>query len=287
MEYSPNLHPHPHAGYAVAEVVVGGDKGKGYGEVCGEESIMSLPPVLEKKYIDRFDELIRAGETIEKNMKTISGRRFGSFVQPERVRQEPDKHVVDWSDFIQWRTNCLSLLSQIIPVGHAHKKSSDDFGRLTNKLDHLQWGISTLKALKEDFEKGLLGDLLVQVEAEISGDYMGQAEQLLEEGQSGKFDHVPAAVLSGAVLEKALKTLCNLQQPAIPVLKSNGEPKTMNPLIDDLKKAGLFNEAKAKQLRAWADIRNHAAHGDFDQFNRKDVEQMINGVNNFLVDYLK
>ena len=116
---------------------------------------------------------------------------------------------------------------------------------------------------------------------------MGQAEQLLEEGQSGKFDHVPAAVLSGAVLEKALKTLCDLQQPAIPVLKSDGEPKKMNLLIDDLKKAGLFNEAKAKQLRAWTAIRNHAAHGEFDQFNRKDVEQMIAGVNNFLADYLK
>ena len=117
---------------------------------------MSLPPVLQKKYLDRFDELICTGETIEKNIKTIHGRRFSSFVQPDRVRHEPDKHVVNWSDFIQWQTNCLSLLSQIIPVGHAHKKSLDVFGKLTNKLDNLQWGMSTLKALKEDFEKGLL-----------------------------------------------------------------------------------------------------------------------------------
>jgi hypothetical protein len=31
---------------------------------------------------------------------------------------------------------------------------------------------------------------------------------------------------------------------------------TLNPLIDDLKKAGAFNELKAKQLRVWAAIRN-------------------------------
>jgi hypothetical protein len=125
-----------------------------------------------------------------------------------------------------------------------------------------------------------------QIEAAIAADYMGQAEQLLSEGQSGKFDHVPAAVLAGAVLEKALRTLCGQQLPSIPVVTSKGEPKTLNPLIDDLKKAGVFNELRAKQLRAWADIRNKAAHGEFDQFHKADVEQMIKGISNFLADYL-
>ncbi len=248
---------------------------------------MPMPPALQRKYIDRFDELIRTGETIEKNMKTVPGRRISSFVQPERVRQEPDKHVVDWSGFSQWRTNCVSLLSQIVPLKHPHQKLLENFNKIKNSADHLRWGIATLKGLREDLEGDFLGDLIIEVEGEIASDYMGQAECLLHEGQTGKFDHVPAAVLSGAVLEKALRDLCNCQQPSISVLRSNGEPKTMNLLIDDLKKAGQFNEAKAKQLRAWAAIRNHAAHGEFDQFNRKDVEQMIAGVNNFLVDYLK
>ena len=67
---------------------------------------------------------------------------------------------------------------------------------------------------------------------------------------------------------------------------AKGEPKTLNPLIDDLKKANVFNELKAKQLRAWADVRNAAAHGEFAKFNRQDVEQMLVGVQNFLADYL-
>ena len=126
-----------------------------------------------------------------------------------------------------------------------------------------------------------------RVREHFGPDYMGQAEHLLMEGQPGKFDHVPAAVLSGAVLEKALRTLCSEQQPSISLTTSRGEPKTLNPLVDDLKKAGLFNEAKAKQLRAWAAIRNHAAHGEFDQFSRKDVEQMIQSIKSFLADYVK
>ena len=60
----------------------------------------------------------------------------------------------------------------------------------------------------------------------------------------------------------------------------------LNALIDNLKNAGLYNELKAKQLRAWADIRNAAAHGKFGDFNRKDMEEMLKGVQNFLADYM-
>jgi hypothetical protein len=128
---------------------------------------------------------------------------------------------------------------------------------------------------------------MMEVESEFTADYMGQAVSLLKEGQSGKFDHVPAAVLSGAVLEKSLRTLCDVQQPPISIIKPNGERKTLDPLITDLKKTGIYNETKAKQLRAWAAIRNHAAHGEFDQFNREDVEDMIRGIKKFLARYCR
>lgn len=247
---------------------------------------MPLPIALKEKYLARFDELISVGEELGKNTKTIAGRVFsGGFVNPGRIRKEPDKQVVQWPDFVKWRTNCISLLSQVIFPEHPHHRLIDSFGRIKNTLEHLQWGIATLTGIRDDVERNLLGDLSLQVESQIAGDYMGQAERLLEEGQSGKFDHVPAAVLSGAVLEKALRSLCDRQQPQISTTKLNGEQKTLDPLITDLKKAGVYNEAKAKQLRAWAAIRNHAAHGEFDEFGRKDVEDMIRGIKNFLADY--
>jgi hypothetical protein len=109
----------------------------------------------------------------------------------------------------------------------------------------------------------------------------------LREGQPGQFDHVPATVLAGAVLEKALRTLCNEQQPPVSIVNARGEPRALDSLIDELKKAELFNELKAKQLRSWADIRNAAAHSHFSDFGKTNVAQMISGINNFLVDYLK
>jgi hypothetical protein len=109
--------------------------------------------------------------------------------------------------------------------------------------------------------------VIPQVEAEVAADYMGQAEGLLKEGQPGKFDHVPAAVLVGAVLEKALRTLCNKQQPPVSIVNAKGEPRTLNPLIDELKKAGVFNELKANNFPVRvARLREDITEGAFIRF---------------------
>ena len=144
----------------------------------------------------------------------------------------------------------------------------------------------TLRGLKEDYERGLLDDLPHLIETNMMSDYMRQAEQLLGEGVAGQYDHVPAAVLAGAILEDGLRRLCQRQSPSIATTKSNGSLVMMNAMVDELKKAGVYNELKAKQLRSWVDIRNAAAHGNFSSFTRADVEQMLVGVQTFLADYL-
>jgi hypothetical protein len=168
-----------------------------------------------------------------------------------------------------------------------HRAAAEGLAKLPVSRESLLEAVSMFRGIKDDLDKGFLDDLATSIEAEVAVDYMGQAEQLLAEGHRGKFDHVPAAVLAGAVLEKALHTLCGQQQPPVPLKGPKGEFKSLAPLVDALKRAGAFNEAKAKQLRAWADLRNLAAHGEFHQFKRGDVENMIAGINGFLADNLK
>jgi hypothetical protein len=151
----------------------------------------------------------------------------------------------------------------------------------------LECAIAFLKAVKDDLKGGFLDDVQLQVEAELASDYMGQAERLLEEGEAGKYEYVPAAVLAGAVLEKALREMCGRQTPPIPTQGAGGRHLMLNDLIDTLKKAGAFNEATAKLLRAWAAIRNHAAHGEFDEFKRPGVELMVKGVRDFLAEHIR
>lgn len=237
---------------------------------------MTLPPNLFSKYLARFDELINEGEEIDR-------------------ASLPEINFLDshFNKLVEWKVKCISLLDQVIPLKSAQRKLIEELKQSEEpmKVDYIYRGVlqrclSYLKAIKSDFESGFLGDLTLAIEAEIAANYMGQAEQLLAEGQPGKYDHVPAAVLSGAVLEKALRTFCNEQNPPVPTVDNKGKPLTLNPLIDELKKVGFFNETMAKQLRAWAGIRNDAAHGDFEKFSRTNVELMIQGINNFLATYM-
>ena len=240
-------------------------------------------PILTK-LSSRFDSLIAEGEEILRSAEVIPEEHSYNELTGRNYKSKDSYKDIDWPSFVEWRTKTATLLSQVISKNHVHHAAVKSMPALKANESCLEWGISILKAIKNDLEEGFLENVFAQIEAELASDYMGQAEALLTEGQSGRFDHVPAAVLAGAVLEKGLRTLCAAQQPEIPIVTPRGESKTMNPLIEDLKKAGVFNELRAKQLRAWADIRNKAAHGEFDQFKKSDVEQMIQGITNFLAD---
>ena len=242
---------------------------------------MSLPKNVKKQLLSRFDELIAAGESICNSIEVYPPHNLGGvFVTFTTYNWDPQR-------LEKWKTNCLTVFQPFSVKGTTMAKQIDLFTHTTGEKPSFQRALGILEAFKDDLEQGFLDDFLLKVEAEVAADYMGQADALLKEGQPGAFDQVPAAVLSGAVLEKALRTLCDRQQPQIPMVNAKGENKTLNPLIDDLKKAGVFNELKAKQLRAWADIRNKAAHGEFNQFTKGDVEQMLHGITNFLADYLQ
>ncbi|MEO8606669.1 MAG: DUF4145 domain-containing protein [Chloroflexota bacterium] len=232
---------------------------------------MPLPPEIDKKVRDRFTKL--ADEASE----------LGKW-ESEWALNAPEAQK-----FHTLKTNFVSLLSLLSNkqspqlLNDVRAISPTDENVSASSLRKL---VGIILGLKDDYESGMLDGLVEMIEANVAADYLGQAEQLLKEGQPGKYDHVPASVLTGAILEDALHRLCQRQNPPIPLVNAKGEPKTLNPLIDDLKKANVFNELKAKQLRSWADIRNAAAHGEFVKFNRQDVEQMLLGVQNFLADYL-
>lgn len=234
----------------------------------------SLPPSVHDAIKRRFDSLGKEGGALLTRME-----------QESLEEGELLAIVVSPLDFEAYRTSVLNLIAHLGPTQHMDH-FTQEIRAMKSYASHMARLLGMVRALADDFASGFLDSLIHRVEAEVAADYLGQAERLLVEGGSGKYDHVPAAVLFGAVLEKALRTLCGRQKPALPLENAKGDPKMLNGLIDDLKKAGAFNELKAKQLRAWADVRNAAAHGDFDKFARSDVEAMSTGIQSFLADYL-
>lgn len=110
------------------------------------------------------------------------------------------------------------------------------------------------------------------VQAELFDSELDQARELLSSGYKG-----PAAVVAGVVLETALKDLCD--QHSI----SHSKLDKMNA---DLAKAGVYNKLQQKKITALADIRNSAAHGDWQSFSDTEVSEMIRDVESFLATYL-
>jgi hypothetical protein len=243
---------------------------------------MPIPRHIDELIRQRFEQLTEEGQQLIVVAQNDTRKSSPSTIPVGLTRGQI---ILSGTGFEELKTKFLSLLH--ILSGSIYITSvMDSVRELNNTPSGVDSLVGKINGLKNDYETGMFINLVEEIEAEITADYFGQAEKLLDEGQSGKYDHVPAAVLLGATLEDALRRLCARQVPPINILKENGSPKTMNSLIDDLKKADLYNELRAKQLRAWADIRNKAAHGEFDEFNRNDVEQMIQGVGNFLAEYL-
>lgn len=54
----------------------------------------------------------------------------------------------------------------------------------------------------------------------------------------------------------------------------------------DLCKAGMYNMAKQKQITAWAEIGNKAAHGEWNQYTSNDAQAMLDGVESLVADVL-
>jgi len=246
----------------------------------GSPPLMPFPPDLDATIRKRFDELVAEGAAL------IAAMRNDAEAERRQAAQNGVTLFGEWvqrpTEYQAFRTKVLNLVEHL----GVSSRFAEDIRKGEGLVSDATKVLGILHGLADDYKIGFLEPVIRRLEAEIVGDYLGQAELLLKEGQPGKFDHVPAAVLLGAVLEQSLRTLCMRQIPALPIMKSTGEKIMLNGLIDDLKKAGVYNELKAKQLRAWADVRNAAAHGEFTKFTRADVGGMQQGLSNFLADYL-
>jgi hypothetical protein len=247
------------------------------------EGIMPLPPDIDQLIRTRFEKLVTEAEEVFQKAQEDARQSMPGGIPSGLMRE---KVVLSGSSFDALKTKFLSVLHLLAGGSKSVSMLIMDVHALMNTPSGVDSIVGKIKGLKDDYESGMLINLVEVIEANVVSDYLGQAEGLLKEGQPGKFDHVPAAVLLGAILEDGLRRLCQRQTPPVDIVKPNGEPKMLNLLIDDLKKANVFNELNAKQLRVWAEIRNKAAHGEFEQFTRPDVEQMLTWVQRFLADYL-
>lgn len=149
----------------------------------------------------------------------------------------------------------------------------------SNWYGHISQVQGIALTVKHDIENDLLVTIKGLLQAEIFADFLEIGEHLLAEGYKDA-----AAVTIGAVLEDGLRKLCD--KNGVLTIKSNGSPMTIEPLNTELAKNNVYSKLVQKQITSWAHIRNKAAHGEYDEYDKAQVEMMLLFVQGFSEQHL-
>lgn len=216
----------------------------------------------------RLEDLIQRIEQIIQDADRVIQTQRGSVAY---------KHV-DNELFQAFRSKSLSFL--VIAFGKEHTHYSEFNSNVTQPSLHAATaGRGILSAAREDLTGGWLTTTRGLISAEIFSDFLEMAEYLLEEGYKD-----PAAVMSGSVLEEHLRQLCQQHGISTTVTKQGSpRPRKADALNADLGNKGVYNKLDQKNVTAWLDLRNKAAHGKYQEYTREQVSLMLQSVSDFMV----
>ncbi|MDQ3539160.1 MAG: hypothetical protein M3440_00590, partial [Chloroflexota bacterium] len=84
------------------------------------------------------------------------------------------------------------------------------------------------------------------------------------------------------VLEERLRQLCRKNDIATELQTPNGpKSKKAEAMNTDLAQARVYDKLNQKNVTAWLDLRNKAAHGHYTQYDTAQVEQLLRAVSDF------
>ena len=139
---------------------------------------------------------------------------------------------------------------------------------------------STLNSFIEYIEAGLLNEISPERKAQLDvvSDFLEQADNLLQ--TKGIHPAAPAVII-GATLEEFLRTWIEAES-----LSLGSKKPSLENYSQTLRESDFITKQDAKDLTSWGGIRNHAAHGEWDEVSdKKRISLMLEGVNLFMRKY--
>ena len=135
-----------------------------------------------------------------------------------------------------------------------------------------------LQSLRADVAAGYLKSQRELLHAEVFADFLEMAQHLANEGYKDA-----AAVIAGSSLEAHLRQLCTKGGIAPETTSgSSTVPKKADRLNSELAAAGAYSKLDQKNVTAWLDIRNKAAHGKYTEYQLQQVNLQIAGIRDFI-----
>ncbi|WP_278471212.1 hypothetical protein [Gimesia maris] len=210
----------------------------------------------------RITELIELGESVRDTAQNISQSR---------------NYEVDMTKFYTFRTASLSFLRNVFGISHPYYSEFDKIV-FENRIPPTLKAIGILQGVQSDIAGGWLQTSKSLATAEVLADFFDMAEHLLDSGYKD-----PAAVVLGSVLEEHLRNLAKKNNVEI-VYEKDGKqiPKKADSLNAELAKSAVYNLLDQKNITAWLDLRNKAAHGHYNEYSEKQVRVLFNALLDFL-----
>lgn len=213
------------------------------------------------------DFVRRADDLIDLGHRTLSTRQL-------TVRAV----VVADALFAEFRAAGLSFLNGMFGPGHPY---TQEFGARVamSTADHVSAGVGILQGARGEVAGGWAVAVKTLVAAEIFTDFLEMSGYFLNSGYKD-----PAAVMTGSVLEERLRQLCrkhNIPTDA-PDAKGKAIVKRADTLNAELAAAGVYNKLDQKNVTAWLDLRNKAAHGKYSEYTSDQATNMHHGVSEFM-----
>jgi hypothetical protein len=122
--------------------------------------------------------------------------------------------------------------------------------------------LGVLKSIKSEVEAGLVGNLEIQAQGGIFGDFINLAKESLDESKD------VAAVLVSAALEDALKKFAF--QNGLDV-----DDASMEQVINALKREGLLKGGQASLAKSHKQLRKYAFHANWKKIDKISVNSAI------------
>jgi hypothetical protein len=187
-----------------------------------------------------------------------------------------DGEDYNWAAYNAWVTKAENMLLQLLGSDHIYYQRFHGWAQpVTGQVRMgLAAALQHLNALRDDLGKGRLTSLRSLVTAEVFSDFLDMAAHLLDHGYKD-----PAASLVGAVLERGLRDIAGANGLSV------GTGDNLTSLSNRLAERAVFNRLTQKSVNVWIALRNHADHGEFDEYTLDDVRNMQQGVNTFLSQY--
>lgn len=183
--------------------------------------------------------------------------------------------TLDSGPYAEWRNQALVCITDIFGSGHIYTENFESKTARSGYQTSVEAGLGILRAVLEDIENGYLSTLKELAAAEVSSDFLDQANYLLKNGY-----FIPAASLAGAVLENGLRSLAERKNITV---KTKDSLSALNSRLAD---KNVYSRLRQKQIGVWIDVRNAADHGEFKKVTENDVAELVRGVQNFLAEEL-